>query len=166
MRNGVRTTNCFIFLQRKVYYSRLTTSHYLLSRLKCPFFVRRFWRFWRFCILKELWRVERVCLIPSQLATRCSGYHWELLGVGFWLFFMATFGTPPRAMTRDCLLSELSFIRNASSLSKILYSSINHLHMVLGASFVSFESRIVVALVRKGKWSKLVCNSWTWLSLM
>ena len=104
--------------------------------------------------------MERDCLTSLQLVTRYPGCHWESLEVDLSPFFLALFETTPCVMTRDGLLSELGLIRELSSLSKNSYSSTNHLHMVLGVSFVSFESRIVVVFVKKGERSKLACNNW------
>ena len=127
--------------------------------------MRRFWRFWSFCSWKELWRVERDCLGPLHFVMQCSGCHWEPLEIDLWLFFLALFEASPCVGGQDSLLLELGLSRDSSSLSKTSYSSANHLHMVLGVSFVSFESWIVVVLVRKGERSKLACNNRIWLSL-
>ena len=73
--NFIKWSSNYRLLTGEKLYSRATPSPYLPSRVKLPFFTSRFCRFWSFCSLKELWRVERVCLVPSRFITRCSGCH-------------------------------------------------------------------------------------------
>ena len=108
----------------------------------------------------------RDCLTSLQFVTRYSGCHWESLEIDLCLFSLALFEASPCVMERDSLLLELGLIRDSSSLSKTSYSCTNHLHMILGVSFVSFESWIVVVLVRKGERLKLASNSRICLSFM
>ena len=108
----------------------------------------------------------RDCLTSLQFVTRYSGCHRESLGIDLCRVSPANFEASPYVMEQDSLLWELGLIRDSSSLSKTSYSCTNHLRMILGVSFVSFESRIMVVLVRKGERLKLASNNRICLSFM